>query len=271
MRMKSLYTNATNVLLCTLLSCAGVLQAELPVPEVTKERIEIGTRPFSLIEHTALQELRATEEEEELAQLQAGGSKTDEEELSKLKHADSINPDAENELQAKMFPFTTSNLTTTHAGIYQAPLAVSALGDTVELMDGSIWSVSSNDRYKTFDWLTSDQIIIKPNHSLFSSYHYKLTNLSTKANVAVNLSLGPIYNGVHTHWIVAIDYQNRQICLEDGTVWSIKKSDRGAMNKWIVNDTVIIGVNDGYFSSKSNPNILINVNVLNYARGAVMY
>jgi len=270
MRIKSLYTNATHVLLCTLLSCGGVLQALVPAPEPTQERIEIGTRPFSLIEHTALQELRAKEEEEELAQFKSENPASDEE-LSKLKNESSASLEDDTEMQAKMFPFTTSNLTTTHAGIYQAPLAVSALGDTVELVDGSIWNVRSNDRYKTFDWLTSDQVIIKPNHSWFSSYHYKLTNLSTKSNVAVNLSLGPIYNGVHTHWIVAIDYQNRQICLEDGTVWSIKKSDRGAMNKWIVNDTVIIGVNDGYFSSKSNPNILINVNVLNYARGAVMY
>ncbi|CCB86894.1 MULTISPECIES: hypothetical protein [Parachlamydia] len=262
--MKVFLKNSSTALVCTLLTFSGALQATTVQPEEIeppKEHIVVGSRPFSLVDHITLQEERAAEEGE------VNEITSEQEEVASETKID----EEGNELQAKFFPFTTSNLTTTHPGIYQNPLAVSPLGDTVELSDGSIWSVQASDRYKTFNWLTSDQIIIRPNHNWLSIYQYNLVNLNTKKTVAANLSLGPIYNGVNTHWIVAIDYVNYQVCLEDGTVWKMKKSDRIAFNKWIVNDTVIIGVNDGYFSSKSSPNILINVNVLNNARGAVMY
>lgn len=292
MKMKPLNINITNLLVCALLSFAGSVQAD--APEDAPERVSMGTRPFSLTEHVALQEARALEEEQGLDakscpckkkqkdnedssegeehhctchEVEKEDVKTSKDVLSRCRCED----EDEDELQAKMFPFTTSHLTTTHQGIYQSPKVVSPLGDTVELIDGSIWNVCSNHRYKTFDWLTTDQIIIKPNHNWFSVYHYTLTNLNTKANVSVNLSVPPHYNGVHTHWIAAIDHVNRQVCLEDGTVWTMRKSDRSALNKWAVNDTLIMGVNNGYFSSKAHPNILINVNVLNHSRGAVMY
>ncbi|HEY4832719.1 MAG TPA: hypothetical protein VIH61_09205, partial [Waddliaceae bacterium] len=136
----------------------------------------------------------------------------------------------------------------------------------VELEDGSIWTVSSNDRYKTLDWMTGDVIIVLPNNSLFSSYYYCLVNLNTGATAKVNLTLGPIFNGIFTHWIVAINYAYREICLEDGSVWKISSLNDSILYKWLPNDTVIIGVNSGWLSC-INPNMLINVNINNYVVG----
>ncbi|MBS4168826.1 hypothetical protein [Parachlamydia sp. AcF125] len=262
--MKVILKNLSAVLMSTLLISSGVLQAtivEQEVGEPQKEHVVVGSRPFPLADHIALQEKRAAED-------------GDENEMEFEENDSACGPQVDeegNELLAKFFPFTTKNLATHHPGVYQNPLSVSPLGDTVGLSDGSMWVIQKSDRHKTSNWLTSDQVIIKPNHNWFSVYQYKLVNLNTKKSVAANLAVGPRYNGVNAHWIVAIDYSNRQVCLEDGTVWKMKKSDRVAINKWIVNDTVIIGVNDGYFSSKKNPNILINVNVFNYARGAVIF
>lgn len=153
------------------------------------------------------------------------------------------------------------NYYTSHPGVFHHPIAITALGDYVTLDDGSGWQVKDKDRIKTLDWLAGDSIIILPNHAWFSSYYYVLHNQNTGNGVQVNLTMGPIYNGIYTHWIVAIDYYNKELCLEDGSVWSISGGDEGTMKKWLVNDTIIIGINDSWFSNK--PNILINVNMLN--------
>jgi len=169
--------------------------------------------------------------------------------------------------------FSTNTFYTTHPGAYQNLASVSFLGDSVELMDGSIWAVSTLDAYKTISWLHSDVIVITQNHSWFSSYFYRLTNQNTGESVAVKMYLGPIspaLNGIFTHWIVSVDYYHNTVYLEDGSTWRMSAFDRGAVDKWLVNDIVIIGVNDGWLSS-SNPNILINVNMLNHAAGSTIY
>ncbi|MEI8124914.1 MAG: hypothetical protein WCG42_04095 [Parachlamydiaceae bacterium] len=162
---------------------------------------------------------------------------------------------------------------TTHSAAYSSPVSVSFIGDSVELLDGSIWSVNPVDAYKVIGWFPSDIVVITPNHSWFSSYYYRLNNQNTGESVAVNLYLGPIapsYNGAYTHWITAVDYYRNTVYLEDGSVWHMSTFDRDVVNQWVMNDIVIVGVNDG-FASSYNPNILINVNMLNYAAGAVGY
>lgn len=160
-----------------------------------------------------------------------------------------------------------SNPTTTHAGSYHYFLSIGPSGDVIEMDDQSVWSISSSDRQKSLDWLTSDILTIRPNHSWFSSYNYRIKNQSTGASVACNLSLNPILSNPHTHWITAI-YGTR-IVLEDGSIWSMSAWDDKIIRKWLVNDVVIIGSNDGWFRS-SNPNILINTTLLpvTHARGA---
>jgi len=160
---------------------------------------------------------------------------------------------------------------TTHEGAYHAPVIVSPLGENVELEDHSIWEVYQKDRKKTLDWMSGDRVIVVPNSAWFSSHLFRFINLNTKAEAQVNLTVGPMRGGSYTRHILAIDYENRQVCLNDGSVWKVSRLDKSALQEWLVDDVVIIGINNGWFSSM-NPNILINVTVetLDYVRGKVV-
>lgn len=244
-----------------LILCSTPLMAS----DAEENHISVGERSLSHVERVLVQEQRSV-----LAQkIESGEELTEEENQVVIENSDQIEEKAQaRSLTQKSFDATTYY--TTHEGAFHRPIAVSFLGDTVELEDGSIWAVSSGDRYKTLDWMTGDTIIIIPNSSWFSSYDYSLVNINTGAKVKVNLSLGPIFNGVYTHWIVAIDYYYREICLEDGSVWKMSSWDSAIVNQWLPNDTVIIGINNGLFSG-GNPNMLINVNMNESAIGNCIY
>jgi hypothetical protein len=156
---------------------------------------------------------------------------------------------------------------TTHLGAFHHPFAISLLGDVVELEDGSQWVVASYDRYKTLNWLVSDSVVITPNHAWFSSYDFVLNNQNTGDAIEINLLMGPIFLGVYSHWIVAIDSMNDQLILEDGSIWTVESL---WWSKWDIGQYVIIGVNDGY-KSNTLPNILINIATLDYKKANCIY
>lgn len=251
---------------CSLALCSSLLVAneEESKPELT--HIEPGTRPLAHTEWLQIQEERA--EQDQTYQNDPTAPIPGEEAEEEMLVSDQLN---------SAFKVTTSFSTpqasthyTTHQGAFHSPMSISPLGDIIELEDGSYWAVASSDTFKTFNWLTSDLLVITPNHSWFSNYMFCITNQNTGVSVKANLSLGPIYNGLFTHWIVAINYYTQEICLEDGSVWHLSGFDSSIFNKWLLNDTVIIGVNDGFLSS-SKPNILINVNTLTYTRAKCIY
>lgn len=159
---------------------------------------------------------------------------------------------------------------TSHTGAFHSPLAISIFGDSIELEDGSVWSVSPSDGYKALNWLTSDLLVITPNHDWFSSHLFKMTNQATGISVKCNLSLMPVYNGLYTHWIRAINYYTQEIALEDGSIWQVSGLDSSTFSQWLLNDTVIIGVNDGFLSG-SKENILINAETLGYVRAHCVF
>lgn len=230
-----------------------------------EEHIEVGTRALGHAERVLIKEKKY-----ELIQKLENGDELTEEESHYVFEDEEI---GEEELKPNLIEKKAPNAATyytSHEGAMHHPIAVSLLGETIELEDGSIWTTSSSDRHKTLDWMTGDTIIILPNHSWFSSHDYRLVNINTGANVKVNLSLGPIYNGIYTHWIIAIDYKHRQVCLEDGSVWKMSWWDSSIVDKWLPNDTVIIGINDGWFSGGSQ-NMLINVNMNDNAIGTCIY
>jgi hypothetical protein len=229
-----------------------------------ENHIPVGDRALGHAERVLIQEKKY-----ELIQKLENGEELGEEE-SRVVSEGEIN---EENVKSKLIAKSSINATTyysSHQGAMHHPIAVSLLGETIELEDGSIWSVSSGDRHQTLDWMTGDIIVILPNHTWFSSYDYRLVNLNTGANIKVNLSLGPIYNGFYTHWIIAIDYKHGEICLEDGSVWDMSSWDSSIVSNWLPNDTIIIGINDGWFSG-SNPNMLINVNMNDHAIGNCIY
>lgn len=158
-----------------------------------------------------------------------------------------------------------SLITTSHAGAFHRPLFVTPFGDFVRLEDGSEWSVCSSDRKKTLDWYLSDQLVITPNHELFGKYDYRIQNLNTGEKVRVKMHSAPYYNGLFTHWIVAIDNLHGRICLEDGSLWDVSIWDGSELKRMAIEDTIIIGTNDSWFKS-SHPNILINVDTMEFVK-----
>lgn len=219
------------------------------------DRVEIGTRPMAHTEWLQIQQDRSEEDEKTLEDLVDLELPTTAQESTDV--ADSIN--------AKAAFTDAGTYYTSHNGAFHNPYFVSIFGDQVELEDGSIWTVAGGDTYKTLNWYTSDLIVITPNHEWFSSYMFRMHNQNTNISVKCNLLLGPIYNGLFTHWIIAINYYTQEIWLEDGSIWQVTGLDSSTFSKWLANDTMIIGVNDGFLSS-SKPNILINVNTLTYVR-----
>lgn len=155
---------------------------------------------------------------------------------------------------------------TTHAGALHNIVAIAPQADQVTLEDGSGWTIASADRHKIYNWLPSDFILITPNQEWFSNHTFCLNNQTTGARVCCNMAIGPVYHGAYTHWIVAIDRKKVAVWLEDGSYWSISWLDNSILNNWAVNDTVIIGINDGCYTD-TKPNILINVDTLTYLRG----
>ena len=240
--------------------CAVVVTSSVFAGEETVERknVKVGERAATVKERMASRKDRAVAIKN--AKKEEGESKVDAKSVSKS-------------LRPSLKSLAKGVFITTHPGAYQHPVAISQFGDSVELMDGSIWSISSRDAYKTLNWYPADLIVITPNHSWFSTHDFKLTNQTTGVSVAAEMYLGPIdpaYNSPYTHWIVGIDYYYNDVYLEDGSVWNMSAFDRSTIDQWYIGDIVMIGVNDGWMSS-SNPNILINVNLLNWAAGAAEY
>jgi hypothetical protein len=149
-----------------------------------------------------------------------------------------------------------------HPGSLHRPHSVSAFGETVELEDGSIWSVSYGDRWKTLSWLRDDIITIVPNPSWFGT-DFRMVNNNTGDIVDVDLRYGPVLGSIFTYKIVSIDYMSSIVYLQDSS-WAISVNDETVIYSWQPGDTVIIGNNDGWNSS-IRPHILINVNVNDYA------
>lgn len=225
--------------------------------EKQEEHVQPGSRAATHVEWLKMQQER--EDKEESQEASAELAKTEEETTVSLGENASVKA-----------PLNASTYYTSHAGAFYNPISVSFLGDMVTLHDGSVWTVSTSDSYKTLNWLTSDLIILTSNSDWFSSYMFRMTNQNTGVSVKCNMTLGPVYNGLYTYWIVAINYFTQEICLNDGSIWQVSGFDSSIFNNWLLNDTVMIGVNDKFLSS-SRPNILINVNTLTFVRANCTY
>lgn len=253
-----------------------------------KTRHPVGIRMMPYSEQIEIQEKRALTARMQIPEEVIGEQETNSNKIANSTEEEQVNKTEQKKPLESMFKKKSANgiaaiktqlpqketfaayFYTTHAGAIHHPFAINVFGDKVELEDGSVWSVCYEDTYKVLNWLTSDTIVITPNHEWFSAYNYRLYNQNTGISVAVNLKLGPIYNGIFTHWIAAIDKYNNKLVLSDGSVWEMSGDDYSISKKWLPNDTIIIGINDGWLSS-IRPNILINVTMLNYARGTCLH
>lgn len=155
----------------------------------------------------------------------------------------------------------------THPGAMHYVENISNNGAALEIEDGSIWDIKGSDRGTIKDWRHHDIIVLLPNRDWFSSYDYKFHNINTNEKVRANIFLGPIIDLQTTHYIEEINHSRRFIRLEDGSTWSMSRWDDSVLRLFERYDVVIIGTNDGWWKG-SNPNILVHVKTMKYARGS---
>lgn len=166
----------------------------------------------------------------------------------------------QNEAPVKKTASITKNFFERYYAAFHRPIAAAYNGSTLELSDGSVWTLKYfSDWAVVLSWLPRDSIVIEQNG--YSSLEYTLTNQTTNQTVNASLTLGPLYQGNHTHWVVSKDTLWGTIQLEDGSKWEPYFSSD--VKNWLPNDTVIMGVYDSFGSYNT---IMINVNLLDCVR-----
>ena len=143
--------------------------------------------------------------------------------------------------------------------------AFTCLGSELELEDGSLWEVNPVDSHKVFLWSTNDPLVIYPVKNVFSSYNYKIKNLSAKESdfVEVNMEKASV-DTKNTLKIDSLDYENNEIILSDESTWKVNLWDTNHKD-WLIGDYIIIGLNEASLLS-SDKFILINTSVNSYIR-----
>lgn len=143
-------------------------------------------------------------------------------------------------------------------------IALSALGDTLEIEDGSVWKVDPYESPQIHYWRSSDPLILTQNHDWFSSFDYRIVNQTTGGSIGVNLFLGPVLANEHARFLIALDFHRGEVILTDGSRWTICPRDLNLFQKWVLEDCILIGSNSGWESSYDC--ILINSNMNHFVR-----
>ena len=142
--------------------------------------------------------------------------------------------------------------------------ALSGLGESLEIEDGSVWKVDPYYRREIFYWRINDTLTLTQNRDWFSNMNYRLVNQTTGGSVAVNLFLGPILESEYTRFITALDTHRGEIILTDGSHWLVCPRDFQRFDRWVLNDCILIGSNSGW--EPSYDFILINSNTNDFVR-----
>lgn len=132
----------------------------------------------------------------------------------------------------------------------------------LELEDGSQWKISDGDYLELVSWGKDDIVEISPNYFSYS-YSYYMTNKDTGSYVRANLVNAPLRDSPYAVTITGMDYR-RSFSLSNGSSWEISTSDLSLVRNWYVDDLVIIGNNNEWFSFYSH--ILINIHTNTYIR-----
>jgi hypothetical protein len=142
--------------------------------------------------------------------------------------------------------------------------AMSALGDTLEIEDGSVWKIQSYDSYEVFQWHPNDPLVLTQNTDWFSTYRYRLINKTNNSSAAINLFMGPLLNSQNSRFIASINHNQGELTLTDSSRWIISPRDLYLFREWISNDCIIVGLNSGWDAGYEC--ILINSNMDNFIR-----
>lgn len=245
MNNKFLKITLSSLLSVSLLSSVAFCDESQDTP-----RVAVGERPMN---------------EDDRAKMKEQREESPVEESSEQKPDQRVSYERQNRHQARASRMGEKNeffYSTTPTYAHHWLISAAYDGSIVELEDGSNWKLAPN--YSVFSWKVGDPMVITPNHSWLSDYNYYVVNKFTGSYVAADLIVGPIAFGPYTHWVIGIDYTSGHVYLENGTTWTISSSDNFIFRDWAINDTIIIGANDSWFSSYDS--ILINVNMNNYVR-----
>lgn len=117
---------------------------------------------------------------------------------------------------------------------------------SVELSDGSVWTVSLFDRYKIKTWSTNHCIHVTQNTRWFSSNRYRLINEQLGDVVEVALAEGPWLESANAIKIKYIDLKTKTVELIDGRKLSVAESDAVSLASWHIADSLILGFNSGF-------------------------
>ncbi len=261
---KLILSSLTSLLVCN----AHLIADESAQDEITQENSEISidghvsvrSREMDSNKRQQMQRLRAKQDETE-----DDNGKTDAQRA--LRNAS--NKLASSQSEFMFAPRGMTNLQIQKAA-YSFPInchwlmSIADTGRSFEIEDGSHWEVSPADAYILRSWRREDSLVITPNYSWLSSYDYYITNKSSNSYVKANLYVGPTAFGAYSHWIVAIDYLGGHVHLENQMIWCVNPQDSYLLKDWAVNDHIIFGLNDSWFTPFNH--ILINVNMDNHIR-----
>lgn len=130
-------------------------------------------------------------------------------------------------------------------------------GSTIQMMDGSKWSVLGEGNLKVTNWVKSDDIFIKP-ALWYAPSKYVFYNRTLNETVSVNLIAFPSQTSDYTFKISNINYTKRWVLLNDNTVWQVGPDV--SFSSWQIGDRVLVGVNN-YWRTTAYPQIIINVEI----------
>lgn len=205
------------------------------------ERERINTRPMTLEQIQVVQDMRSQEA-------------TEEQEEGILSVLENISKE-------------------TKADLYYYPIDwhwvnnILEAGALVEFEDGSQWRILGGDVFKTRGWRASDALILTPNTGCFASSSFYITNKATGAYVKADIYNGPLVSGPYTHYVSSVDTFNGHVILENGITFCISGKDTYLLNDWALGDPIILGVNDGWFTTYKS--FILNVRTLNYVRAKI--
>jgi hypothetical protein len=231
--------------------------------DTTQDHVAVQSREANPAIREKLRELRAKEREEEENRAQSAQA---EQTLRRVSHklANAGAPEFMLAPREKMgrsqFSFTSMVLPSNCHWLASVSDSIRSL----EIEDGSHWEVSAFDSFILRNWRRENTLVITPNYNWFGNYEYFITNKSNNTFVKANLAIGPLTFGDFSHWVVEVDNLNGHVILENQMIWCVNPQDGYALRDWAVNDHVIIGLCDSWFSAFDH--ILINVNVNDHIR-----
>lgn len=163
-------------------------------------------------------------------------------------------------------------VSTHNGGAWHFATSVSGTGIHVFLEEGSGWMVAPSDAKRTLDWMGED-IIWVTTAPWYSFYGYVLHNYNTGAKVHADLKEKSNEYNAYTLYIDQINVEKGSIVLSDRTVWEFGGYDNKVASNWSVGQKVLIGINTGFWTSSSKPNLLISTEagIDGYIRARCLY